>query len=158
MEVLMTPKHKCKSILGNNHKRSNQHHRTSFLPLGKSPSCSKLMKQSQAVWLGLVSFCFSLTEYKVCMGQHRYSKSMLDSNYTTNTSGMLFKDTSQIKCQHARLYEGNQIDPCLQMPHPASRKVISIMGSGHQPGYYTPKRNLFTYFLQGFPSVENFSL
>lgn len=125
MEVLMTPKHKCKSILGNNHKRSNQHHRTSFLPLGKSPSCSKVMKQSQAVWLGLVSFCFSLTEYKVCMGQHRYSKSMLDSNYTTNTSGMLFKDTSQIKCQHARLYEGNQIKvgpgAHLQIPNNVAR-------------------------------------
>lgn len=74
---------------------------------------------------GLVSFCFSLTEYKVCMGQHRYSKSMLDSNYTTNTSGMLFKDTSQIKCQHARLYEGNQIKvgpgAHLQIPNNVAR-------------------------------------
>lgn len=31
----MTPKYKCKSILGNNHKSSDQQHRTSFLSLGE---------------------------------------------------------------------------------------------------------------------------
>lgn len=50
------------------------------------------------------------------------------------------------------------IDPCLQKPHPANKKIISLTTSGCQTGYlYTQGK--YTYiFPSTFPSVENFSL
>lgn len=96
MEVLMTPKHKCKSIIGYNHRSSDQQHRASLLSLGELTVLQQA-DQTDQDWPGLISFCFSLTEHKFCLGQHRYYKLMLDANYTTDTPGMLFPGISQVR-------------------------------------------------------------
>lgn len=92
----MTPKHKCKSIIGYNHRRGDQKPRASFLSLGELTVLQQA-DQTDRDWPGLISFCFSLTEHNFCLGQHRYYKLMLDANYTTNTPGMLFPGISQMR-------------------------------------------------------------